>query len=351
MARPLRIDLKDGWYHVSSRGNERRAIYRDDRDRRRFLELVGEGVEQYGILIHAYVLMDNHYHLVVETPRANLSAALQWINQRYSGWFNRRHRRVGHLFQGRFRAIVVEPGAYAAELSRYVHLNPVRVKRLGLDKAAQARRRAGVRDDPVNREQVAERLRRLRSYPWSSYPAYVGRRQGADWLVSETVLGLFGRAAELERQSKYRRYVEEAVREGLAESPWERLEAGVVLGGRGFVDRIRGLLQGNEKEQPGLRQLRQRHRIEDVIKAVEAVKGEKWAAFRDRYGDWGRDTVLYFGRKKCGQKLRELGELAGGVDDATVGSAVQRLTQTAKRNQTVARLLKQVEAKLQNAGM
>lgn len=174
MARPLRLDLEGGWYHVTARGIERRAIYRDDRDRAHFLELIREAVGRFGLVVHAYVLMGNHYHLVAETPAANLSAAMQWVNVSYSVWFNRRRGRAGHVFQGRFKAVVAEPGAYAVELSRYVHLNPVRVKAFGLDKRAQERTRAGWGGATPAADLVRERLQRLRRYRWSSYRAYVG---------------------------------------------------------------------------------------------------------------------------------------------------------------------------------
>ena len=114
MARPLRVDIRNGWYHVTARGNERRAVFRDDQDRRRFLELLEEWVERFGLRLHAYVLMDNHYHLLVQTPQANLSQAMQWLQVSYTVGFNRRHRRVGHLFQGRFRAVLVDEAAVAA---------------------------------------------------------------------------------------------------------------------------------------------------------------------------------------------------------------------------------------------
>ena len=111
MARPLRIDHAGGWYHVTGRGNERRAIYRADRDRLHFLELLGEMVARFRLRCHAFVLMENHYHLLLELTEPNLSRALQWLNLSYSLWFNRRHDRSGHLFQGRFKSIVVEPAA------------------------------------------------------------------------------------------------------------------------------------------------------------------------------------------------------------------------------------------------
>ena len=134
MARPLRMERAGAWYHVTARGTERRVIFADDQDRRRWMELVAEAVAVFKLVVHGYVLMDNHYHLMVETREANLSRAMQWLQSSYSMGFNRRHRRVGPLFQGRFKAIVVDRAGWGLELSRYVHLNPVRTARMGLDK-------------------------------------------------------------------------------------------------------------------------------------------------------------------------------------------------------------------------
>ena len=107
MARPLRIERAGGWYHITARGNERRPIYRDDRDREHFCELFEEMVSRFQVRLHCFVLMENHYHLVLELRESNLSRALQWLNVSYSVWFNRRHGRTGHLFQGRFKSVVV----------------------------------------------------------------------------------------------------------------------------------------------------------------------------------------------------------------------------------------------------
>ena len=128
MARPLRIEYSGAYYHVTSRGNERKAIFRDDRDRERLLELLARAVKDFHLRLHGYVLMSNHYHLLVETPRGGLSRALRYLNGVYTQAFNRRHRRVGHLFQGRYKAILVDKDAYLLELSRYIHLNPLRVE-------------------------------------------------------------------------------------------------------------------------------------------------------------------------------------------------------------------------------
>jgi len=126
MARPIRVEYADAAYHVTARGNERKAIYRDDHDQRRFLDAVATACERFGLVVHAYCLMPNHYHLLAQTPRANLSAAVGWLQTTYSIRFNRRHRRSGHLFQGRFKAHLIEANAYADSLVSYIHLNPVR---------------------------------------------------------------------------------------------------------------------------------------------------------------------------------------------------------------------------------
>ena len=163
MARPLRIEHVGGWYHVTARGNERRAIYRDDRDRVHWCELAGEMVEQFKVAIHAYVLMDNHYHLLMELREPALSTAVQWLNVSYAAWFNRRHDRSGHLFRGRFKSIAVEPKSWAWELSRYLHLNPVRIGRLGLGKHERSASRLGIGEAPSSRI-VQERLAKLRAH-------------------------------------------------------------------------------------------------------------------------------------------------------------------------------------------
>src|SRR6185369_2016159 len=159
MARPLRIEKADGWYHITARGNERKAIFRDDGDRCHFLEVVADMVVRFQVRLHCFVLMDNHYHLLLELTEPNLSRAAQWLNVSYSIWFNRRHGRSGHLFQGRFKSVAVSRDEWALALSRYVHLNPIRIKSLGLGKGERQTQRMGLAPapDPVQvRERVAQ---------------------------------------------------------------------------------------------------------------------------------------------------------------------------------------------------
>ena len=274
---------------------------------------------------------------------------LGWLGVSYSVWFNRRHRRVGHLFQGRFAGVVLEDGA-VAEVSRYVHLNPVRVRTLGLDKPAQARQRVGLGEAP-QRTVTAERVRRLREYRWSSYRAAVGLAPAPGWLAVDVALELMGGRDRRERQQRYREYVEAALRDGLPASPWERLEGQVVLGGKEFVARMRQRLAGNEREQPGLRRLRERPTWAAVVQAVAAERGAAWVEFRDQYGDWGRDAALYLGRKRCGLKLRELGELVGGLDYRSVSWAVQQVVRRRVKDREFAERLGRLESKIQNPEM
>lgn len=164
MARPLRITFPGAFYHITSRGNEQKVVFKSKRDREKFLEYLESATQRYDALIHAYCMMDNHYHLLLETPSANLPQIMRHINGAYTTYFNIKRKRSGHLFQGRYKAILVEVDEYAKELSRYIHLNPVR---------------AGMVDKPD-------------AYQWSSYPYYIGKEKAPEWLHRAFVLGYFG---------------------------------------------------------------------------------------------------------------------------------------------------------------
>jgi hypothetical protein len=296
-------------------------------------------VGQFNLAMHAYVLMDNHYHLLVETREANLSRAMQWFQTSYSMGFNHRHDRVGPLFQGRFKAVLVEPAVWGLEASRYVHLNPVRTGRLGLDKQARQADRLGARGRPDAR-QVQERLKRLRQYRWSSYRVYAGLEQGPEWLTSTAVLELGGGSGTTrDKQRRYQQYVEEAVREGLRENHWEQVQGRLVLGSREFLERVRLTIRGPHREQPQRRALKNRPDWKAVVKAIEEFRGEKWEAFRDRHGDWGREAAWYLGRRTCGLRLAELGAAAGGADYAAVSEAIKRFERRLERDRELRRTM------------
>jgi hypothetical protein len=302
-------------------------------------------VELFRLLLHTFVLMENHYHLMLETTECNLSRATEWLNGRYSQYFNRRHHRCGHLFQGRFKAILVEPETWGLELSRYIHLNPIRIRRHGLSK--EQRRYPSVSGDGLGLEAWQERMAVLRSFRWSSYRAYIGVDRAPDWLVLNKILGWMGNGTIEDGQVSYREYVEKAAREGLQQTPWEKLQSAVVLGSDAFVKQIQGSGQkADRREQPSGSLLDKRPSFSQVVEVVESIKGESWNQFAGRYKDWGRMMVLALARQHCGLKLRELGELAGGMDYATVGMAIRRFQNRVNKDATLKRILHDANAKL-----
>jgi hypothetical protein len=286
--------------------------------------------------------MDNHYHLLIETPEPNLGRGMQWLNTSYCVWFNRRHDRVGHLLQNRFKSIVVDPASWGLELSRYIHLNTVRVGRFGLDKEARRDDRTGMGAKPKS-DDVRARIQKLREYQWSSYRAYIGLTKRPPWLEREAILQLGGNRKR-ETPGYYRRYVEEAVREGLAVGPWEQMRDRTVLGGQQFARRLaKGWKIGTSKN--GAERRMGAPSVEEVIAAVEAVKGEKWNDFRDRHGDWGRDLVFFLGRKGWAMRLKELAAAAGGMDEIAVSMAARRVPMKTKSNPCLAKALEACKQK------
>jgi len=173
VARPLRIEYENATYHVTCRGNDRRSIFSSDTDRSAFLELLGRSADIYQTELLVYVLMSNHFHLMVKTPRGNLREFMRHFNISYTAWFNRRHQRSGHLYQGRYHSFLIDADNYLKEVSRYIHLNPVKVKK-SQDLDAAAKRKA------------------LTAYPWSSYPGYRSPAWRRPFMRADEILSYFG---------------------------------------------------------------------------------------------------------------------------------------------------------------
>lgn len=263
MARPLRLELAGGLYHVTSRGDRREDIYLDDADRETWLKIFAAVCARYGWVCHAWCQMTNHYHVVVETASANLAAGMRQLNGVYTQSFNRRHGRVGHVFQGRYKAILVERDGYLLELARYVVLNPVR---------------AGLVAD------VAD-------WPWSSYPAMLARRAPPPWLQRDWLLGQFARSPTRAAA----RYVA-FVRDGVGRpSIWDDLRGQVFLGDEDFVRRhLDGESAGDRAEIPRA----QRRPLAKPLTAYAAIGGDRGAAMAAAYasGDYSMKAIAaYFG--------------------------------------------------------
>ena len=343
MARPLRLNIADGWYHVFHRGTERCRIFADDRDRAHFLELLAEMHARYRIRIHGYVLMDNHYHDLLQTPDANLSEAMQWLHTSYAAWFNTRHQRVGPLWQGRFGAVPVENSAWAYELSLYIHLNPVCTNIFDLGK--RRKKAEGLGLQCASAEDLSRRLKALRAYTWSSYRSYANYSGGAEWLDRAEILRRAHRSAS-ERKARYREDTKNLLRKGGRETPYESLVDRFAVGGERFRETLLSMAKGGERETAGKSVLRRRIDLEQALVAVEAAKAEPREAFLDRHGDRGKAIAMLLLRRYGGMTLREVGGAFGGLDYAAVSDRVRRLEREALKSRSLKKCIRDAERNL-----
>jgi putative transposase len=345
MERPLRILLPGGWYHVMNRGHRRSDLFLNDADRQRFLRLLAELPERFGVEFHAFVLMDNHYHVLLRTPEPNLSHAIRWLHVSYSVGFNGAHRQCGAVFAGRFKAVVIQDEKGVAEVARYVHLNPVRVGGLGLGKAEQRRAKVVGAPDP-GAALVHRRLEQLQAYRWSSWRVYGAGEPAPAWLETSMVGRTCGGRTRAERRAVLAAYTEGPVRQGKLESPWTRLVGGLVLG---EVDYARGLLKGrrvNREEQGEARRMNRRVEWAEVVRAAAAASGRGWSEMVEQYGDWGRDGAMYYAVRHGGQRLAEVVAQMGGLKYQAAAQAVKRFGLALARDAAKRRWLAELKRQL-----
>ncbi|HEX5092261.1 MAG TPA: hypothetical protein VFV84_06175, partial [Burkholderiales bacterium] len=200
-------------------------------------------------------------------------------------------------------------------------------------------------------EVISERLKILKEWKWSSYRAYAGYCEAPPWLTCDVLGQSCGGRSVKERQAALREYTEQAVREGLPESPWERVIGGAVLGTKEFARQVSRKLKANRREQAGAGKLTRAVDWEQIVEAVERVKGEPWEKFRDRHGDWGRDAVLWLGRRIGRMKLSQLAERIGGLDYPAAGAAVSRFNRRLAKDRKLAAHIKNVQNHLSNVEM
>jgi putative transposase len=255
MARPLRLEFPDALYHVTCRGNEQRAIFRSDRDRKAFLGFLAETVRRFGWSITAWVLMTNHFHLVFQTPQPNLSQGMHWFNSAYVGWFNRVHKRSGHLYQGRFKAFLVEKEAYFAEVLRYVVLNPVR----------------------------AHMVERPEDYKWSSYRATAGLDAAPDWLDLGSVLPFFHPELK-DAQEDYQEFVSAKI-DG-EDCLWDKLTNRIFLGTETWIKDMRKIVETKPRstDHPRAQRAVGRPKMHTIVDAVAKAAGTSAASIRETRG-------------------------------------------------------------------
>ena len=239
MGRAWRIEYEGALYHILSRGNEQKDIFYDDQDRLLFLATIGEMSERFEIDVFAYVLMGNHYHMLLKTNRANLSKSMQWLGVTYTRRFNLRHFRSGHLFQGRFKSIIVQNDAYLMRLSCYIHRNPLR---------------AGI-------------VKRLADYRWSSYKAYAYGDRAPEWLITKQIFSQF------KGMDKYKAYREKVQRYAKEEKKlFEDLRYGMIIGSKKFVDKIRNTYLPEKPHKEIHQQRALAKHFDPVVRLKEAAK-------------------------------------------------------------------------------
>ena len=239
MGRAWRIEYEGALYHILSRGNEQKDIFYDDQDRLLFLKTIGEMSERFEIDVCAYVLMGNHYHLLLKTNRANLSKSMQWLGLTYTRRFNLRHFRSGHLFQGRFKSIIVQNDAYLMRLSCYIHRNPLR----------------------------ARIVERLADYDWSSYKAYAYGDKDPEWLITMPIFSQFKRK---DKHKAYREKVQYYAEE--EKNLWEDLRHGMIIGSKKFVEKIRSAYFPEKLH----REIPQQHDLAKSIDPAAKLKKAAW---------------------------------------------------------------------------
>ena len=321
MARPLRIEFEGAVYHVTNRGNRRDVIVRDDHDRERWVDWLRRVVDRYQWQLMAFCLLDNHYHLFLRTPRPNLSAGMLVLNGSYTSYFNRRHRRVGHLFQGRYKAHLVEDDHHFDAISRYVHLNPVRAR---------------LRERPEQ-------------WPWSTCAGYYRASRAMDWVDGAAVLSDFGGPTPQGRR-RYRRFVEAGLDQDLS-PPFAKAVHGLLLGGDAWVERIGNLLRGGPRPQqvPIYKQVT-RISVERIARTVAAHYGQRVDDLRRHHSPHVARAVFAHLCRHLGQAT--LGELTGWLglkSPGSVHSLLHRSRSTLARSPMVAADIAALEARLTEA--
>ncbi len=329
MARSLRIAYPDAVYHVYARGNRRDTIFFEDRDRRVFLGKLEEALEKYSMICYAYCLMSNHYHLLLRTPKANISQGIHYLNSAYANWVKAKHSLVGVIFQGRYKAILVDAANYVQALAAYIPLNPVRAKLV---------------------EKPDE-------YPWSSYAFQIGLRSPGKMRFDPTfILDLFDPNPR-EAVVKFERFVLEHI--GM-ESPFKNLYRGCVLGDKEFIESIKKRIHahGPDREIPATTCLNVtgmsgsiESGLERAIAIVEEVMGIRTPSpGRELGGKEFRDIVLYVLWRCSPLTLKRIGERFS-MDYAAVYKAIARLAKRLENEPWLKGMIDNVERAIEGSGL
>lgn len=333
MARLVRVEYDGAIYHVMIRGNNRRKLFYDDKDRRRFLIRLEEMTEEFGVRIYAFCLMTNHVHLVVETPQANLGRFMHKLQTAYTVYLNLRHGESGHVLEGRYKAKLVEGDEYLLGLVRYVHLNPVYVS-------------------SVAKRELAERIRELRGYRWSSYLRYLGRREWA-FVDEDPLLAMMGGRSESRRRMEFRRYVESAIEEPDEEIMVDMKWTPFGIGGEEFRDRIRKMYEQlsrerRKSEDVSLRRAGSWLTAEEVVGICCRHMGVETSDLRERRRkSWVRGVTAWELGRHAGKTQREIAEIFGVMTGKAVGVQQEKVRRAIQKNRALAKLVRAIESEIE----
>jgi len=332
MARPLRITYEGAVYHVTMRGNDRHNIFLTNWDREHFLTKLGESVRLYDIRLYLFCQMTNHVHLVLETPQGNLSRFMHRLQTAYTVYFNRKHRRSGHLLQGRFGSTLVDEDEYILKLSRYVHLNPVFVK-------------------ANEKKPDRERVQILRDYLWSSYRSYIGRSKRLDFVDYEPILSLMGRPKKTQTTS-YRRFVEAGIRDIDAAFVESKHRSRFCIGSDQSHDRARQmyeeLIQSHgRKEDISYRRDASYHSIDEVLTVVLDILDVPQEAVAHRCrNSITRPVVAYALCHYAGCTQRSAAEAMGLRSGAAVSLQLKKLNEQLESDRELRSIMAKVRRRL-----
>ncbi|MFA9614315.1 MAG: transposase [Deltaproteobacteria bacterium] len=332
MARPIRIVYEGAVYHITIRGNERRPIFKNDEDRSYFIAKLAESVQRYDVRLYLFTLMRNHTHLVLETPRGNLSRFMQRLQTAYTMYFNHRYHRRGHLMQGRFGATIVDEDEYILKLSRYVHLNPVYIKK-------------------VQALPIRERIELLRHYPWSSYRSYIGRCPPLSFVDYAPILEMMGRPKK-KQASMYRRFVETGISDMDAAFIDAKKQSRLCIGSDSSNDRIGSLYQElvdarSNHEDISFSRMSHTCAVEDVLSCVSDVLGVSIDQLCHRQRSClHRALTAYALCEYSGLSQRQVAKILNVSSGSAVSKQLKKLSDQLCSDKQLSRLLETISMRI-----
>ena len=321
MARPLRVEYPGAFYHVISKGNAGEKVFKTKKDKEKFLEYLEKDVELFSVIIHSFCIMTDHYHLLIETPLANLSTAVQWLNGSYATYYSKRHKRDGQVFHGRFKSILTEKDDYIKELSRYVHLNPVRAK---------------IAKSPLE-------------YRWSSYASFVEKTSEYEWLETDGLLTYFDKRRK-SSVLKYKKFVED-VDAGSLKNQGKGLIAGFILGGDEFVKDIYKehlSKRSDKKEISQEKELKPNGSVDKIVKVVCFEFGCRKKDVRQKglKRNRARDIAIYLSRDISGVSCSALGVYFGGISGSAITARYKSVFNQVTENSEIRNIVDKIKANM-----